>query len=426
MQPLLEMSPAKSTDRINQLPHYLELIEELKERLLSHSSLGLIVINIHGMDPIEETHGPDAFDEIMELASQSLKAMQGKIIRADDFLMVSDLGGCGFMIFVSETRAEKPRKRLNKKQLEKISGRIHEHLFPKLSSTFYQYSKDQPKIAIGSSLIVNNPLIRPRRLIYRLIEDAKQMARLQFPLLRVKNKERLQQLILKEEVSTVFQPIYYLASRKIMGYEALARGPKTSAFESPLTLFSVAKEVGLIFELDRLCRNQALSQCHKLPENQKIFINTLPTTIHDPEFRGKHLKDFLKSKKIQPENIVFEINERVAIDNFSSFREAIKYYTDLGISIAIDDAGTGYSSLEAIVELRPQFLKFDMSMVRGIGRDPLKQEMLKMLSILADKINAEIIAEGIENLEELNMLRSMGLQIGQGFYFSKPLPVEQL
>ncbi len=414
------------TDSVTKLPHYMMVLPDLERRLKENASLGLLVVNIYGLDPIEESNGPEAYDLVVSKISALLSDTQGTIIRKDDILVTCDIGASSFMIFLSERRKEKNNDCLQKEDVERIADRIHEQLYPQLCGIFSQFTREQPKLAVGYSLIVHNPLIRSRRLIYKLVEEAKEMTRLQRPITKAKAKERLQRLILKEEISTVFQPIYNLKDEKIMGYEALTRGPRGTALESPLNLFSTAREVGLIYELDRLCRRKALTASKSIPSNAKIFINTLPNTMYDPEFRGTYLESFLKGIRKTPDNIVFEINERIAIDSFSSFREAIRYYTDLGMSIAIDDTGTGYSTLEAIVELKPKYLKFDISMVRGIAQDVLKQEMLKMLCILASNINSQIIAEGIETAEELQMLQSLGLEIGQGYYYSKPLDIDQI
>src|SRR5213594_2675210 len=110
-----------------------------------------------------------------------------------------------------------------------------------------------------------------------------------------------------------------------------------------------------------------------------------------------------------------EVSEREAIDDYSAFRAALTHYADLGFSIAVDDTGAGYSSLEAIVELQPDYLKLDISMVRGIDAHLLKQEMIKAIVSFAQKMGATIIAEGIETEPELETLKRLGVPLGQGF-----------
>lgn len=398
----------------------------LETRLRQDGSLGLVVVSIQGLDPIEQLHGYQAYDEILRNVSETLLGMQGTIIRSDDFLAMSEVGGSSFMIFVCEQRKEEKKELLQKEDVARIAERVHEYTFPRLCTLFYKYTKKQPQLAVGYSLVVNNPLIRVRRLVNRLMDEARDMARLQRPLSTIRHKEWLQRIILNEGVTTVFQPIYHLGSGSIMGYEALTRGPKGTIFEAPCTLFATAAEAGLSFELDRLCRLKAIANSKLLPDGAKIFINTLPNTIHDPDLLEGGFKTLLGDSGKAPSNFVFEINERMAIDNFPVFRTTIRPYLDMGISIAVDDTGTGYSSLEAIVELQPRYLKFDLSIVRGIGQNPIKQEMLKMLCLLAEKIGSIVIAEGVEEKEEVEILSKMNVPYAQGFYFAKPAPAEEL
>jgi EAL domain-containing protein (putative c-di-GMP-specific phosphodiesterase class I) len=273
---------------------------------------------------------------------------------------------------------------------------------------------------VGHAIVIYNPLIQEERLIERLIEDSKTMAKFQKFKGEIRNKEKLQELIIKEEIKIVFQPIVELNTNKVMGYEALSRGPEGTEYENPYFLFDIAREVGLIFELDRICRRKGLIHAARLDQKAKVFINCLPTTIHDPEFKGAYLRDFLEDIKRIPNNVVMEISEREAINNYPVFREAMAYYSDLGFSIAVDDTGAGYSSLEAIVELQPDFLKLDISMVRGIDRNLLKQEMTKAMISFAGSMNAIIIAEGIETKEELETVKKLGIPLGQGFLLGRP------
>jgi EAL domain-containing protein (putative c-di-GMP-specific phosphodiesterase class I) len=252
------------------------------------------------------------------------------------------------------------------------------------------------------------------------------MAHQDHPISTVRHKELLQQIILNQGIHTVFQPIYHVTSGSIMGYEALSRGPTGTLFESPLTLFSTAAEVGLSFELDRACRLKAIASSKLLPDGSKIFINTLPNTMADPDLAGDRLLSILRDTGKTPQNFVLEINERVEIENFDAFRATIQPYLDLGMSIAIDDTGTGYSSLEAIVELKPRYLKFDLSIVRGIHQSPIKQEMLKMLCDLATKTASIVIVEGVEHPEEAGMVEQMNIPYAQGYYYARPAPAEEL
>jgi EAL domain-containing protein (putative c-di-GMP-specific phosphodiesterase class I) len=301
-----------------------------------------------------------------------------------------------------------------------MADRIHTHLTRRLTRMTSSYLKGRPRLGIGYGLVLHNPLIREDRLVLQLIDDARKMAELQDRRLRVKSKELLQEIILKEDVRTLFQPILDLTTRETLGYEGLSRGPRGTEYESPYMLFDVAQDSDLLFELDRLCRRRALSSASILKPSHKVFVNLLPTTIRDPEFQGERMLEFLEAKSLSPSRIVLEITERLAIENYELFLEAMKIFTDQGFAVAIDDMGAGYSGLEKIVRLNPRYLKFDLMMVRDIHTSFVKREMLKAIHSLAGSVGADVIAEGIERVEELEALLELQIPYGQGFFFARP------
>lgn len=115
-----------------------------------------------------------------------------------------------------------------------------------------------------------------------------------------------------------------------------------------------------MFERDRLCRRKSFFNASALEKDRRLFINCLPATVHDPAFRGEALDALLLKTNLSPERVVMEISEKAAIENYTLFRSAADYYTDLGFAIAVDDTGSGHSSLETVVELKPKFLKLDI------------------------------------------------------------------
>jgi hypothetical protein len=119
---------------------------------------------------------------------------------------------------------------------------------------------------------------------------------------------------------------------------------------------------------------------------------------------------------------VFEITERLAIENFASFKRALAAYTAMGFGVAIDDVGTRHSNLETVMSLRPHFIKISDVLVRGIARSTVKREMLRSLRHIAETIDAVMIAEGIEAFEDVMALRDLGLRYGQGYYMARPGP----
>jgi len=273
-------------------------------------------------------------------------------------------------------------------------------------------------------VLLHNPNVKPERQIREGMEIARRDAQLEADLrARTRNRELLE-LILRGELGTRFEPIVSLRGSEVIGYEALARGRADSELRTPAQLFQQAGECGLTYELDCLCRRAALERVHCLPPGKKLFLNCLPTSIGDPSLRDEGLVKTLENYQLRPGDVVLEISEQESIENFAIFREMRDSWRELGLQIAIDDAGAGYASLEAIMEITPDFLKADMRLVRGIDTDPPRQEVLRALNAVARRIGAAVIAEGIETQEELRVLRQLGIPYGQGYYFGHGLSCE--
>jgi EAL domain-containing protein (putative c-di-GMP-specific phosphodiesterase class I) len=264
--------------------------------------------------------------------------------------------------------------------------------------------------------------VNTKRTIYKMIEEAKNIASLQNSKTELLNRGRLQKILLEEKITTVYQPIIDLKNACVFGYEALSRGPANSEIEAPVILFTLAEDIGLLFDLDRLCRKRSIINARGKEPGKKLFVNTLPNLIYDPEFTASVFVDFLNENNIPVEDIVLEITERDAIEQFAQFKKALGQYIKAGISFAIDDVGAGYSSLEAIVEIEPKYVKIDASIIRGIHQSKIKQDILQALIMLTKSVKALTVAEGIETKEDLELVKSFGIDYAQGYYFARPGP----
>jgi EAL domain-containing protein (putative c-di-GMP-specific phosphodiesterase class I) len=121
--------------------------------------------------------------------------------------------------------------------------------------------------------------------------------------------------------------------------------------------------------------------------------------------------------------VVFEISEQESIENFSVFKESRDYYRSLGFQFALDDTGSGYAGLEALLEISPDFIKMDRAFVSGVDEDFARQDLLSALLTVAEKMGAKVIGEGLDRPEELEMLGKLGIHYGQGWLFGHPTPL---
>jgi EAL domain-containing protein (putative c-di-GMP-specific phosphodiesterase class I)/GGDEF domain-containing protein len=233
--------------------------------------------------------------------------------------------------------------------------------------------------------------------------------------------ELLLHLFSRDSVPVVFQPIVSLRDGATLGCEALARGDAGTALEMPIALFACAAQVNLSHELDALCQRSALEASYRLGKaNPRIFLNVDPSSLHRQSFDESVLARTVERLGISPSQVVIEITERQAIADFGEFARALRAYREVGFRVAVDDAGAGYSSLQAIAEVSPDYVKIDRSLVDGIDTNPNKRTLLTFLTQFASQIGTHLIAEGIETLSQLTTLGELGVDYGQGFYLAYP------
>jgi len=229
-----------------------------------------------------------------------------------------------------------------------------------------------------------------------------------------------QEILTEEKISTFYQPIVNLRTGEVIGYEALSRGPEHTPFYSPLALIDAAHTAEKIWELEMLFRKKALERMREMEGDKLLFVNVDPEVMKSPEFKSGLTKEYLSEMGVESTRFVFEITERTAINDYASFYNVLENYRNQGYMIAIDDVGAGYSGLKTINEVRPNFIKIDMDLIRDIDKDAFKQALIKAFVDTSLTTNIKVIAEGIETKEELKTLILLGVHGGQGYYLKKP------
>ncbi len=397
---------------------YRERVLDLQQILARQGSLGLLLVDISELTPVEHHYGSGAFTNVRGIARDLLLEMRGTDVRASDILAVDDKGGDALLVFLSPKRHEGPFK---VSDLRRAAERVEEHLNQKLTRLASPYISGPRQVAVGFSLVFDNPLVMPERLVSRLVDEAWECVRVQRRQRDLLRRCWLQEVLLEDKLTTLFQPVFELAGRRVLGYEALSRGPSGTAFHMPLRLFEMASQSDLVFELDRKCRRRALLAARDLPRDALLFVNVLPSAMYDPEFQGPPLLRLLEDLGLRPERVVLEITEKYAIENYALFAEALEEFTRLGFQIAVDDVGAGYSGLEKIAHLNPRYLKLDRELIKDVDSSYIRREMARALKAFADRIGSTIIAEGIEREGELRALVDLGIDYGQGFLLGRPL-----
>lgn len=236
-------------------------------------------------------------------------------------------------------------------------------------------------------------------------------------------KEDLDFIICNKKIRTVFQPIISLRDGSVLGHEALSRITCDSKICNLDMLFTVASQYNRLWDLELLCRTTALEAAYEFmipPYNKKLFINVNPHIMHDETFKKGFTRSFLKQYEISPHNVIFEITEKDVITDMTGFKDTIEHYKSQDYKIAIDDAGAGYSGLNLISDVNPNYIKLDMKLIRDVNKDSLKFALIKGMVEFSKVSNIFLVAEGIETYEELDTLVNLGVQYGQGYFIQKP------
>lgn len=229
----------------------------------------------------------------------------------------------------------------------------------------------------------------------------------------------------KLEIDIYFQPIVNLASKKVLGFEALARGfdIKNNSLIPPNVLFSSAKKAGILVELDRCCKELAIKKFadYGLQKDYLLFINIEPEIID----QGKAGTNWIKKKAhyygVDPDNLVAEIKEG-KVNNFANLIDFVKAYKDYGIHIALDDFGIENSNLYRLLTLEPCFIKVDRELIQNLKIGDRKFALLQVCDYISRKFGCIPIAEGVEIVDEVKAVLQTDIIFYQGFFFAKPDP----
>ncbi len=238
-----------------------------------------------------------------------------------------------------------------------------------------------------------------------------------------KDIQDLKNIIDNRAIRTVFQPIISLRDGEVLGHEALSRITYDCSIMDMETLLALAGQYNCLWDLEQLCRTRAFEAAFRFmipPYNKKLFINVNPNVLHDESFQTGLTREYLNQYHISSSNIIFEITERNIIKDIDSFIATVNHYKSQSYKIAIDDAGAGYSGLNLISDVNPNYIKLDMKLTRDIHSDGLKAALVKGMVELSKISDISLIAEGIETEQEMETLIGLGVQYGQGFFIQYP------
>jgi len=401
-------------------PDVSDRFADLGRRFEQAGAVGLVVIGAPMVADVERRHGDEARKRCLESLRDRVSGIAEERLRTNYVVCLAEPGCDEVMVLLFRNpdsagfyRTEMPDFKTALARALQADG----------SQVFYPYLKGGPRLPAGMSVELRNPQFGTSTQLRRLIDEARRDCAFETEAARKETRDDLLETILDHRIYSVYEPIVEVESRTVYGYEALARGPEGTTLHSPAALFGAAEEHELVFELDCVCRESGLRGAIDLPADTKLFLNIRPTTIHDPRFQEARLIETLEKCELTPSEVVFEISEQESIRSFAAFREMRDYYRSLGFQFALDDTGAGYAGLEELLEIEPDYIKIDRAMVSGVDQDPARQDVLSAVLTLADKMGSQVIGEGLDTIEELEMLGHLGIRFGQGWLFGHPTPL---
>jgi len=405
----------------------IKLSAQTNESIQSGKTFSLLLIDLDKFKEINDSYGHDYGDELLVVAAKRLVAC----VRSHD--LVSRVGGDEFTIIVREVEDDET--------VQRIAERI-------LKSFRREFTLKGKHVTISASIgIANfpNDAVTPEELLksadmamYSAKRSGKDAFR-HFDEQMFKEYERakiiereLRGALENEELSLHYQPKVSIEQARVVGFEALLRwNNPTLGFVSPAEFIPIAEEISCIVDITKWVLATATSTLTKWIDDQSILDSsvTIAVNISADHFKCGLFDDLervLDQGGFDPTQLEIEITESTLMDHTDEVVKEINRISDLGVNISMDDFGTGYSSLQYLKYFDLHTIKIDRSFVRNIHKDNHNVFIIESIITIVRRLSLNLVAEGVENEEELLHLASLGCDVFQGFYFSRPVPEEEV
>jgi len=417
-----------SFDHVTGLPCVNTFYRPLVKILNRKQRIGCFLITIANGGEIEKELSFNVYDKLLSKICSELNNVLDSCGLKDQIIAASDPGCETFFVFVVENP---PNLLIHSDFLEDMKGKLTESLSSKVSEFIKteHLQMSEPIIMVVAKIIEGSTIVRTERQLSRELNALKMEIAKVSETQEYNKRILIKKMIDRKSTDIVFQPIVNAKEKTVFGYEALARGTDQIEFHNPDVFLNLAQKYNMLREIESVCVLNAIETLYKaLSSNskiarKKIFINLSPPSF--PILLDDEFTQSLKQYEISPEQIVIELTERFS----SQLPQENEVYFDIikriskhgGFEIAVDDVGTGYSTLERIAALNPQYIKYDRSLFKNVYRDSLKQELLKTIFDFSNKINSRLIVEGVDNQDDYNFALKLGVEYMQGFLFGRPL-----
>ena len=424
----------KNTSRLENLAHYdsltqlanrhrifKEIQQAVKESAESEEFFGLLYLDLDNFKRVNDSLGHTMGDELLKIVAKRFLAS----VRTHD--VVARLGGDEFCILVKGLKKREDSGMI----AEKILTALGEPL--KLGTAEFHVSASIGIVTIPEHGISTEQLLQNADIaMYRAKTEGRSNYQFYNEGMSVAASERvalemeLRKAITEQQFELYYQPQLDLGSGKIVSAEALVRWHHpTRGLVPPDDFIPLLEETGLIIDLGKWIIQQACVAArdwHDVAgENIRVAINLSPRQFKDPALPSI-IRSAMMSAKLQPCYVEIEITESMVMSNIEESNQLLKYLKALGITVAVDDFGTGHSSLGYLKKLDLDVLKVDRTFVKDLPEDENDRAIVAAIIAMAHELKLKVVAEGIESLEQEDFLKRHGCEMGQGYLYSKAIP----
>jgi diguanylate cyclase (GGDEF)-like protein len=425
-------------DALTQLPNRVVLLERLNEILRRHkherSSIdALLFLDLDNFKFVNDTYGHHAGDVLLQQVAGRLRSCVRSGSRDEDRTETVRLGGDEFVILLERLKHREDARHIAHRVVERLAEPFLIEGRQVLVGSSVGIAFVDPLVATGEALLQNADMA-----MYRAKLSGKgQLAIFDRDMCedinaRLEMEAALRQAIRQSQFEVLYQPAYDLERGQLLFFEALMRWRIDSTRSVPPSRFiPIAEQLGLITEIGYWVIERAATQwsesalCDLGPVHPpSININLSPQQLYQPDF-PERVGAILDRVGFPRERLKLEINEKVALDEPAESARRLSALCEAGFGICMDDFGAGHSSLAFFHQFPIETLKIDRSFVNSIGENRSHQAIVEAVVRLAHSMEATVVAEGLETVEQVRLLRAMGCDVGQGYYFAQPLSFEE-
>jgi diguanylate cyclase (GGDEF)-like protein/PAS domain S-box-containing protein len=408
-------------DTLTSLPNRLQVTEALGEALRYASQwrgkCALLMVDLDRFKSVNDSLGHMTGDKLLAQVSARLQALMG------EHQLCGRLGGDEFAIVMRDVADRAAVRALAQRVIARLSE---------------PYQVDQHTLYVGASVgsalgprdgTSVEELMRNADLALYQAKDVGGGEHCGFePMLHASAEERrqlevsLRKALGREELALNYQPVVDARSQAVVSFEALVRWNSADhGFVSPGKFIPLAEDTRLIVPIGQWVMRKACEEARNWPEHVKVNVNVSPEQLLEPDFH-RHVVEVLSATGLRPERLEIEVTESIFLRDASVARNALEQVMALGCSVALDDFGTGYSSLGYLRKLRFSTIKVDRTFVQGAAQDSAESlAIINAVVAMAKSLDMTTTAEGVETLEELELIRNLGCDKIQGFYFGRPM-----